>query len=622
MPPPKPGSKPESPPHHKTIETDVSPLQPAAEEPIPTIQSDVSPLRADGSNSIGIFTPEALAPRTAAPIILPRSKQATPRPTSAPTSIGTPPTITGDTGPARSATPALPGLAPWSAVSIPPGAVTGLNTRGPSTPATSVNSVDGLVEQAAASAKAPAAPAQALGTVGPYQLRELIGEGGMGLVYRAEDNFLKRSVALKIMRPDVSKDERSWKRFLMEAQATAALKNDRIATIYQIGEDKGRFYLAMELLWGEPLEARLRRNPMPLRQVLWVVREAAQGLAVAHEAGFVHRDIKPGNLWLETRPGVGMPADPLHLYRNGLAETLPEPSYIRVKILDFGLVRLGEDDVNRKKSVVGTPAYMSPEQAAGQTSDARSDIFSLGVVLFRMLTGQLPFQGETTMELLTAISSQVAPPVTKLNPSVPPALANLVARMLSRDPVARPGMASLVIREIDAIERAMIAPPPPPRRKRRHGLWVGAAMVAAVVLFGGAWAIYQGRGNTSNDTVLPTVVTPANAVMTPEEAARVIGDHVRVEFVVGFVERSGDLAYLYESPPKGDDVMFRVTLPRHIVSAMRKRGSFWPDALQGARLRLEGQVSREGKFAEILVGDSQQFEKIIYNDRPTTTPPQ
>ncbi len=110
--------------------------------------------------------------------------------------------------------------------------------------------------------------------------------------------------------------------------------------------------------------------------------------------------------------------------------------------------------------------------------------------------------------------------------------------------------------------------------------------------------------------------------MTPEEAARVVGDQVRVEFVVGFIDRKGDLAYLYESAPKGDDVTFRVTLPRHIVSAMRKRGSFWPDTLQGARLRLQGQVSREGKFAEILVGDSQQFEKIIYNDRLSTTPQQ
>jgi serine/threonine protein kinase len=614
---PKPGSKPEPPPIHHTIETDVSPLH-SAEIPIPTVQSDVSPLHSDGSTSIGIFTPEALLPRsnagTARPPIVPLRPSAT----------GAPRTVSSDPARAASASPALPGLAPWSTTGVPAVGMTKFVPKSAPTPATSVSSINGLVDQANSTGQlASPVPGHALGAVGPYLLRELIGEGGMGLVYRAEDSFLKRSVALKIMRPDVSKDERSWKRFLMEAQATAALKNDRIATIYQIGEDKGRFYLAMELLWGEPLEARLRRGPMPIRQVIWVVREAALGLAVAHEAGFVHRDIKPGNLWLETKAGTATPADPLHRFRHGPTGAVPEPSYIRVKILDFGLVRLAQDEENRKKSVVGTPAYMSPEQAAGHSSDARSDIFSLGVVMFRMLTGQLPFEGETTMELLTALTSQVAPPVTKYNPSVPPALSALVTKMLSRDPVARPPMASTIVRELDAIERTILAPPPKPKQSRRHGWLVPAIMVSAVVVFGGGWVLFHDRSAATDETTMPIAAAPANAVMTPEEAARVIGDQVKVEFVVGHIDRSGDVAYLYESAPKGDDVVFRVSLPRHIIAAMRKRGSFWPDTLQGARLRLQGQVSREGRFAEILVGDSSQFEKIVYNDRLTTsTPPQ
>jgi serine/threonine protein kinase len=621
---PKPGPRPEPPPPIPTLETDVSPLKPGAEVPVPTIHADISPLQTDASKSIGIFTPDALLPRIPAPTVLPRSNQGVSRPTSAPLS---PPAATGlpavGTDPPRtpSVTPVLSSFAPWSATSIPSIGMAKPGTQAPAVSVKTSASNNGVAARPPSIAAAgPAAPAAELGMVGPYRLCELIGEGGMGLVYRAEDTFLKRPVALKVMRPDVAKDERSWKRFLIEAQATAALRNDRIATIYQIGEDKGRFFLAMELLSGEPLEARLRRGPMTMRQVLWVAREAAMGLAVAHEAGFIHRDIKPGNLWLETKPGAGLPADPLHRFRGGPADRLPEPTYLRVKILDFGLVRLGQDEISRKKAIVGTPAYMSPEQAAGHGSDARSDIFSLGVVMFRMLTGKLPFEGETTMELLTALTTQTAPPVSKYNAAVPPALTNLIGRMLSRDPAARPGMAAHLVREIEAIERALTAPKPA-RRSRRQELFVVGAMVLALIVFGGSWAVFQAN-QSSADGGLPVVAAPAKALLTPEEAAQVIGDHVRVEFVVGVVNRAGDVAYLYESAPKGDDVTFRVALPQHLIAAMRKRGSFWPDTLQGARLRLQGQVSREGRFAEILVGDLSQFETIVYNDRAMTNPPQ
>ena len=162
---------------------------------------------------------------------------------------------------------------------------------------------------------------------------------------------------------------------------------------------------------------------------------------------------------------------------------------------------------------------------------------------------------------------------------------------------------------------------PKKRSTRRHGLWVGVGMTLAIVVFAGVWAMINGR--SSIDDTLPTAaVQTTKSILTPQEAAEVIGDPVRVEFVVGFVKRSGEVAYLYESEPKGDDLTFRVTLPHHIIAAMDQTPARSGRTPFKARLRLNGQVSREGHFAEILLGDSSQFEKIVYNDGLTTTPPQ
>jgi WD40 repeat protein len=270
-----------------------------------------------------------------------------------------------------------------------------------------------------------------VGRLGGYAILTKLDEGGMGVVFRAHDPNLARSVALKAMLPALATNAASRERFLHEARATAALRHDNVITIYQVSEDRGVPFLAMEFLQGETLQDCLRRERrLPVAEVLRIGREVAAGLAAAHRQGLLHRDIKPGNLWLE-------------------AETR------RVKILDFGLARaLGGDlHLTQTGAVVGTPLYMAPEQAQGEALDQRCDLFSLGCVLYQMCAGQLPFKGANPMAILRAVALENPTPPGQLNPEVPPALNDLILRLLAKDRAGRPASAAEVIREIVGIER-------------------------------------------------------------------------------------------------------------------------------------------------------------------------
>lgn len=299
-----------------------------------------------------------------------------------------------------------------------------------------------------------------LGRIASYRVSEMIGEGGMGYVFLAEDKYLRRPVALKVMKPDVAKRKRCWGWFLDEARATAALQSDRMATIYQIGEQRSTLFLAMELLHGESVEARLKRGVLPLAMSLWILREASLGLAQVHRVGIFHRDIKPGNLWL------GVPRDPerksadiIRTYGDEKQwRTFTDEEYTQVKILDFGLALLTEGATGRLKKgeAMGTPPYMSPEQANGQPGDARSDIFSLGVVMYRLLADRLPFQGSNLLELITSLA-QTPPPVSQFNPQVPPALVDLTQRMIALDPAKRPQCAEEVAEIVHSAEQTLAA---------------------------------------------------------------------------------------------------------------------------------------------------------------------
>jgi serine/threonine protein kinase/WD40 repeat protein len=276
----------------------------------------------------------------------------------------------------------------------------------------------------------PQAPDE-LGRLGGYRVLRVLGTGGMGVVFLAEDPQLKRHVALKAMKPSLAASDSARKRFLREAQATAALSHDHIVHIYQVGEDRGVPFLAMQYLQGETLDDRLKRDDkLPLAEVLRIGREVAAGLNAAHKRGLIHRDIKPGNLWLEAEGG-------------------------RVKIVDFGLARAAGDDAHLTQTgaIVGTPAYMAPEQARGEAVDHRCDLFSLGGVLYRLCTGQLPFTGTNAMSMLLALATEHPLPPRQLNPDVPPALNTLILRLLAKNLPDRPASAQAVVEALRAIER-------------------------------------------------------------------------------------------------------------------------------------------------------------------------
>ena len=308
-----------------------------------------------------------------------------------------------------------------------------------------------------------------LGRLGSYRVLKVLGSGGMGIVFEAEDLQLGRTVALKVMKAAVAAGLSARQRFQLEARSMAAVKSDHIATIYQVGEDRGAPYLAMELLHGQSVDSWLTRGHKPsTREILRLGREVALGLAAAHERGVIHRDVKPGSIWLE------------------------EPSG-RIKLLDFGLARATAEDVHLTASgaVVGTPAYMAPEQARGDKFDHRADLFSLGVVLYRLCTAKMPFRGQTTMAVLSALAIDKPQPVQELAADVPPALADLIMKLLAKNPVDRPATATDIVAAIEAIERGAAAlPSPEPSLRRRSGAdgrhrWrLGMAAAALFALLG------------------------------------------------------------------------------------------------------------------------------------------
>jgi eukaryotic-like serine/threonine-protein kinase len=432
-----------------------------------------------------------------------------------------------------------------------------------------------------------------------YELEELVGSGGMSSVYRARDRLLERNVALKILHDTHEADQRTVERFRREARQVAQLSHPNVVTVIDRGEDRGRQFIVFEYMDGDTLkDVVLREGPLPVRRALELAIEVGKGLAFAHQHGLVHRDVKPQNVLLN---GDG-----------------------RAKVTDFGIARsLDVRGVTQTGTVLGTSAYVAPEQASGRPVHAYTDVYSLGVVLFELLTGDVPYEGESFVAVAMRHLHDPVPSVLERRPDAPLRVAGAVERALAKDPGERFGTMDEFVAELEAClaqlgsepsdHPTMIQPARVLRESRRRpararrSAWpalllaVGLALLAAVA----AAALLTGRA--------PEGLVPLPGAAAPEPAP---------------VELTGIRAY---DPPPGDgwehddrageatdgnmDTFWRTERYRASFEALGKRGvGLVLDA--GEPVELEQVVvatSTPGFTAEIRAGDSSEgpFERVV-----------
>jgi len=347
---------------------------------------------------------------------------------------------------------------------------------------------------------------------GRYRIVRRLGKGGMGAVYEAEDLRLGRAVALKVLLNEGGSEE--WRRrFAREARAVAVVSHPNVAALYDADEDGGRCFIVMELLLGRSLRAVLAEGPLPVERVIRIARQIVLGLGAAHEKGIVHRDIKPDNIMISDGDGV--------------------------KILDFGIAKIVAGSLHEERShgrllttktgqVMGTPHYMSPEQARGAVVDPRTDIFSFGVVLYEMLAGRRPFRGKTQLEVILDVVNRVPEPVSSHRPGAPGEVEAIIERCLQKEAEDRFQSAGELLSALDG-ERPFLAraTPVPSTRVAVAGVgrmsrtWLAAAAivggVAGVAFFwGGSWRNSTGgqAGSAESASAPPATVPTASATTT------------------------------------------------------------------------------------------------------------
>jgi WD40 repeat protein len=340
-----------------------------------------------------------------------------------------------------------------------------------------------------------------LGRLAQFDVMRVLGRGGMGVVLEAFDTRLQRNVALKVLDPELASDEVSKQRFCREARTAASITHENVVAVHHVEKapENGMPFLVMQLISGESLEQRLARvGKLPLREVVRIALQAAQGLAAAHAVGLIHRDIKPGNILLETTQD-------------------------RVKLTDFGLARGAEDlRLTRSGFVSGTPLYMAPEQAMGEQPDPRSDLFSLGAVLYEMAAGHPPFAGNSALAILKQIADVEHRPLREVNPAVPDWLAETINRLLAKKPAERIQSAALLVELLEfewAILKTTSEDVPTvcqveERKRTIRNRWIASGVGATFLTLGllGGWFLANRNGTPAPLGAAASAVEPVAAL--------------------------------------------------------------------------------------------------------------
>jgi hypothetical protein len=447
---------------------------------------------------------------------------------------------------------------------------------------------------------APSDQRGSLGRLRHYEVQEIVGRGGMGIVLRAFDEALHRVVAIKVMAPQLATSATARKRFAREARAAAAVTHDHVVTIHAVEDGDPLPCIVMQYIAGASLQNRLdQTGPLPLHEILRIAMQTACGLSAAHAQGLVHRDVKPANILLED--GVE-----------------------RVKLTDFGLARAVDDaSLTQSGTVAGTPAFMSPEQADGQPVDPRSDLFSLGSVIYAMCTGRPPFRAGTSMGILKRVCEDTPTPVREINPDVPDWLAAVVEKLHAKDREARfqsaTEVAELLGQHLAHVQNPSVVPPPtivksmepPPTPEQSAGRgrrWAAAAAVLGAVL--AALGTTEATGVTKIRGTIVRILTPDGTLVVetddPEVKVTVEGDGGLVVTGAGLQEirlKPGSYHVLADRDGK------RVPLERELVTVSRGGREIVHVKLEPAPTAPAASVEK-GAFVLLAAGTERRFDTL------------